>query len=115
PLVYVPFWLQIHDAPIGLFSENLAKLLENFIGAFLEYDGSNLGRENRNYMRVRVQIDVRKPLRRKKQVMSNGVCSYVKFKYERLMLFHFFCGCLGHNDSYCDAKMMIGSDFIEMG
>ncbi|MBA0702817.1 hypothetical protein Goari_027035 [Gossypium aridum] len=70
PLVYAPFWVQIHDVPIVLFYENLAKLLRNFIEAFLEYDGSNLGKENRNYMRVKVQIDVRKPLRRKKQVMS---------------------------------------------
>lgn len=54
PLVYVPFWLQIHNVPISLFSENLAKLLGNFIGAFLEYDGSNLGKENRNYMKVRM-------------------------------------------------------------
>ncbi|MBA0877412.1 hypothetical protein Goshw_017725, partial [Gossypium schwendimanii] len=43
------------------------RLLGNFIGVFLEYDGSDLGKENRNYLRVRVQIDVRKPLRRKKQ------------------------------------------------
>ncbi|MBA0755563.1 hypothetical protein Gogos_020255 [Gossypium gossypioides] len=66
PLVYVPFWEQIYDVPIGLFSESLAMLLGNFIGVFLEYDGSNLGKENRNYIRVRVQIDVRKPLRRNK-------------------------------------------------
>ncbi|MBA0729118.1 hypothetical protein Golax_020420, partial [Gossypium laxum] len=45
----------------------MAIQLRNFIGAFLEYDGSNLEKENRNYMRVRVQIDVRKPLKRKKQ------------------------------------------------
>ncbi|MBA0638822.1 hypothetical protein Godav_025100, partial [Gossypium davidsonii] len=65
-------------------------------------------------MRVRVQIDVRKPLRRKKQVMSSGVCSYVKFKYERLSLFCFFCGRLGHNDSYCETKMLMGSDLTVM-
>ncbi|MFQ6620674.1 hypothetical protein Gotur_000880 [Gossypium turneri] len=90
PLIFVPFWVQIHDVPMGLFSKSLAMLLGNFIGEFLEYDASNLGKENRNFMRVRVQIDVRKPSRRKKQVMSNGVCSYVKFKYERLSLFCFF-------------------------
>lgn len=61
-----------------------------------------------------MQIDVRKPLRRKKQVMSNRVCSYVKFKYERLTLLCFFCGRSGHND-LCETKMMIGVDFIEMG
>ncbi|MBA0664005.1 hypothetical protein Goklo_004081, partial [Gossypium klotzschianum] len=74
PLVFVPFWVQIHDVPVGLFSENLAIQLGNFIGVFLEYDASNLGKENRNYMRIRVQIDVRKPLRRKKQArMMMGV------------------------------------------
>ncbi|MBA0754833.1 hypothetical protein Gogos_021929 [Gossypium gossypioides] len=65
PLVFVPFWVKVHDVPIGLFSENLAIQLGNFIGVFLEYDASNLGKENSNYMRIRVQIDVRKPLRRK--------------------------------------------------
>ncbi|MBA0810884.1 hypothetical protein Gohar_002835, partial [Gossypium harknessii] len=107
PLVFVPLWVQIHDVPVGLFSKSLAIQLGNFIGVFLEYDGSNLGKENSNYMRIRVQIDVRKPLRRKKQAMSYGIGSYVKFKYERLSLFCFFCGRLGHNDSYCEARMMM--------
>ncbi|MBA0671620.1 hypothetical protein Goklo_025395 [Gossypium klotzschianum] len=78
PLIHVPFWVQIHKVPIGLFSEILARQLGNFIGNFLEYDCSDLGKENRNFMRIRVQIDVRKPLRRRKQVMSTGVCSYSK-------------------------------------
>ncbi|MFQ6636721.1 hypothetical protein Gotur_012518 [Gossypium turneri] len=59
PLFMVPFWVQIHDVPIGLFLENLAVQLRNFVGEFIEYDGLNLGKENRNYMRVRVKIDVR--------------------------------------------------------
>ncbi|MBA0731038.1 hypothetical protein Golax_004512 [Gossypium laxum] len=42
------FWVQIHDVPIGLFSKNLAVQLGNFVGEFIEYDGSNLGKENRN-------------------------------------------------------------------
>ncbi|MBA0718301.1 hypothetical protein Golax_006056 [Gossypium laxum] len=66
PLVYVPFWVQIHNVLVDLFSKSLAIVLDNLTGVFLKYDGSNLGKENRNYMRVRVQIDVRKPLRRKK-------------------------------------------------
>ncbi|KAG8501723.1 hypothetical protein CXB51_003900 [Gossypium anomalum] len=41
-----------------------------FLGVFLEYDGSVLGKENRNFMRVKVQIDVRRPLKRKKQYMA---------------------------------------------
>lgn len=115
PLVFVPFWVQIHDVPVGLFSENLAIQLGNFTGVFLEYDASNLGKENRNYMRVRVQLDVWKPLKRKKQVLCNGIRSYVMFKYERLSLFFFYCGRLGYNNSFCEIKMMAGADTEELG
>ncbi|KAG8474526.1 hypothetical protein CXB51_031388 [Gossypium anomalum] len=33
-------------------------------------DGSNLGKENHNFMRLRVQIDIRRPLKRKKQIQT---------------------------------------------
>lgn len=81
-LIFTPFWIQIYDVPVGLFSEKLAVQLGNFLGNFLEYDDANLGKENRNYMRIKAQIDIRRPLKRKKQVMFNGRCSYVRFKYE---------------------------------
>ncbi|MBA0702549.1 hypothetical protein Goari_005442 [Gossypium aridum] len=115
PLIYTPFWVQIHDIPAGFFSERLAIQLGNFIGAFMEYDGSNLGKENRNFMRIRVKIDVRYPLKRKKQILFFGKSSYVRFKYERISLFCFYCGRLGHSDSFCEAKMAIGAEVGEMG
>lgn len=105
PLIFNPFWVQIHDVPIGLFTESLATQLGNFIGVFMEYDVSKVGKEYQNFTRIRVQIYIRKPLKRKKQIMFGGTCSYVKFKYERISLFCFFYGSLGHNDSFCEEKM----------
>lgn len=90
PLIYSPFWVQINNIPIGFYSENLAAQIRNFIGVFMEYDGSSLGKENRNYMRIRVQVDIRRSLKRKKRLMFNGQCLYVHFRYERLSLFCFF-------------------------
>lgn len=107
PLILTPFWVQIHEVPIGFHSEKLAVSLENFLGSFMEYDVSNLGKENRNFMRMRVQVDIRRPLKRKKLIAYGGRRSYVNFKYERPTLFCFFCGKLGHNDSFCEAKMMV--------
>ncbi|MBA0875904.1 hypothetical protein Goshw_022689 [Gossypium schwendimanii] len=115
PLISSPFWVQIHDVPIGFYSDKLAMQLGNFIGIFQEYDGSNLGKENMNFMRIRVQVDVWRPLKRKKQVTFNHKCSYVRFKYERLTLFCFYCGRLGHNDSFCEAKMEAGVEVNVMG
>ncbi|KAA3459484.1 reverse transcriptase [Gossypium australe] len=115
PLIKASFWIQIHDIPTGFYSENLAIQLGNFLGEFMEYDGSSLGKENRNYMRIRVKIDVRRPLKKRKQILCYGRLSYVKFRYERLSLFCFFCGRLGHNDLFCDAKMLLGMEVAEMG
>ncbi|MBA0761114.1 hypothetical protein Gotri_023802, partial [Gossypium trilobum] len=43
------------------------------------------------------------------------ICSYVNFKYERLTLFCFFCGWLGHSDSFCHSNMELGFEAAEMG
>lgn len=89
PLILTPFWVQTHNIPFRFFSEHLASQLGNFIRVFMDYDGFNLRKENRNYMRMRVQVDICHPLKRKKHLMFKGQCSYVHFKYERLSLFLF--------------------------
>ncbi|KAK5833711.1 hypothetical protein PVK06_017565 [Gossypium arboreum] len=47
--------------------------------------------------------------------MYRGSCTYVKFKYERLSLFCFYCGRLGHSDSFCEGKMALSVEVTELG
>ncbi|KAK5844682.1 hypothetical protein PVK06_000823 [Gossypium arboreum] len=115
PLIFSPFWVQIHTIPMGFFYENLARQLRYFLGKFMEYDNSDLGKGKRNFMRIRVQWDVRHTLKRKKQVCFLGNCSYVRFKYERMTLFCFYYGRVGHSDSFCEAKMALGVEVAVMG
>ncbi|PPR96281.1 hypothetical protein GOBAR_AA24388 [Gossypium barbadense] len=72
PLIFSPFWVQIHTIPMGFFYENLARQLGYFLGKFMEYDNSDLGKGKRNFMRIRVQWDVRHTLKRKKQLREDG-------------------------------------------
>lgn len=37
------------------------------------------------------------------------------FKYERLTLFCFFHGELRHNDSFCEDRMALGYEAVEIG
>ncbi|MBA0551913.1 hypothetical protein Golob_022769, partial [Gossypium lobatum] len=67
PLIFVKFWVQIHDVPLGYFSDTLTRQMGDFIRKFLEYDGTNLGRRVRNHLHMRIQMDVRCPLERKKK------------------------------------------------
>ncbi|MBA0843396.1 hypothetical protein Goarm_000591, partial [Gossypium armourianum] len=73
------------------------------------------GQGHAKLLTIRVRLDVRRSLKRKKKVMfSPGKCYYVDFKYKRLTFFCFFYGRLGHNDYFCQAKMDLGVEVAEM-
>jgi 14-3-3 protein epsilon len=85
PLHHVNMWVQVHDLPTGLMKERVGIPLANFIGSFVEYEKNNNSSFWRQYMRIRVRIDVRKPLKKDTKVMNKeGKWCIVKFKYEKL-------------------------------
>lgn len=103
PLDWVSFWIQIHDLPAGYILESIGKQLGNFIGKFLEYDSTNSTSTWRQYMQLRVAIDVTKPLKRGKRIKKpDGSSFVVSFKYERLHIFCFLCGRIGHSERFCE-------------
>ncbi|KAH1073311.1 hypothetical protein J1N35_025639 [Gossypium stocksii] len=63
------FWVQIHDLPLGLMSKTMARRFGAFLGEFLDYDTWIPSIGVQRFMRVRVCIDVRLPLKRKKKVL----------------------------------------------
>lgn len=63
PLWHVNMWLQIFDLPSGFISEAVGKQLGDFFGTFLEYDSKNNTSLWREFMRIRVKLDIRKPLK----------------------------------------------------
>ncbi|GAU39328.1 hypothetical protein TSUD_60790 [Trifolium subterraneum] len=111
PLFHVNFWVQIHDVPLGMMLETVGKGLANYIGEFVEYDKNNNTSFWRKYMRVKVRVDVRSPLKIEKKIKLNGGNGgVVKFKYEKLGLFCFVCGRLGHAENKCEVKYAMERD-----
>ncbi|KAL8476481.1 hypothetical protein ACS0TY_028954 [Phlomoides rotata] len=103
PLNFLCFWVQIYGLPVGYFSDSIGSTLGNFVGNFIEYDASNTTADWREYMRVRVEIDVDQPLKRCKKIkLGMGPAIMVTFKYEKLSKFCFICGRLDHTESFCD-------------
>ncbi|XP_058752391.1 uncharacterized protein LOC131625555 [Vicia villosa] len=72
PLFHVDFWVKIHNLPAGMMIERLGRAMENFIGEFVEYDKNNNTSFWREYMRIRVKIDVRVSLKKQTKVKSKG-------------------------------------------
>lgn len=51
----------LYDVPIGYVNEAVAKVMGNYIGIYIAYDTKNIKEVWKDYMRVRVEIDVRQP------------------------------------------------------
>ena len=96
------FWVQVHDLPARRMTIEAAEGICKPLGRLShccdeeEIDGGN-------FMRVRVELDITKPLSRGRRVRfgpdSDG---WVSFRYERLPVFCYWCGILTHDAKECD-------------
>lgn len=68
----------------------------------MEADSNNFIGVWRDYLRVRVSIDLTKPLKRHMKLKrSNDSWCWVNFKYEGVPTFCFICGMVGHGEKFC--------------
>ncbi|XP_057451436.1 uncharacterized protein LOC130743278 [Lotus japonicus] len=105
PLQRVPFWVQVHDIPVGLHTEEMARSLGNALGGFLGWDSTER-RNHGGYLRIRVSVDVTKPLLRSKLLGrgANKEPLRVLFRYERLANLCYRCGRMDHFVKHCSSK-----------
>ncbi|CAL9002135.1 unnamed protein product [Prunus brigantina] len=68
-LNYADFWVQVHNVPLSCMSTNMGRQIGNSFGRCLDVmegmDGECLGK----FLRIRVSVDVSKPLRRGKKML----------------------------------------------
>ncbi|MBA0751815.1 hypothetical protein Gogos_000715 [Gossypium gossypioides] len=116
PLLSDEFWVQVHDLPPGLMSATMAHQFGSFLGTFLEYDAIIPTRGVQIFMRIKVWLDVSLPLKRRKKIMvGKDHVFYARIQYEKLSLFCFMCGKLGHGESFCPIRVWIDPSKIIFG
>ncbi|KAL8128213.1 hypothetical protein AgCh_014971 [Apium graveolens] len=99
----VEIWVQIYDIPRGLLSENVFKSIGAAVGGFIKSDPANIDGPWKQYARIRVTLDVEKPIKRRMKLKRDGnAWSWINFKYERLGTFCFVCGRIGHSERDCN-------------
>lgn len=97
-------------------SEGMARQLGNFIGRFLEYDTTIVTRGIKKFMRVRVCLNVRSPLKRRKFILyGQNNSTNATFQYEKLSLLCFMCERLEHGDSFCLLRLTTGAQEMTLG
>ncbi|KAL4297820.1 hypothetical protein GQ457_12G013390 [Hibiscus cannabinus] len=103
-------WARVYQLPLramnGVMGLQLGGCIGRAIGVDHRVEGGNLG----EFLRIRVAIDITKPLRRC-VFLSNGQgqkSSPCPLKYERLPRLCYYCGLLGHDLAVCQS---IPADF----
>lgn len=76
PLFELSFWIQLHGLLDGFMTEAAGKQLGDFFGSFLLHDPNNNSSISRECVRLKIKIDVWRPLRRKKKICrkNEGEC-----------------------------------------
>ena len=96
------FWLQVHDLPLGSLNMRVTKEIVSAAGEVVHSEESSDEYEGSNFVRVRMSLDITKPLSRGRKIgLSNREESWVSFKYKRLPNLCYWCGRLTHQDWKC--------------
>nr|POE62312.1 uncharacterized protein CFP56_72888 [Quercus suber] len=83
-------------------SQDVGEEIGSKLGKFIEVDRRSWHSDQAKFMRVRVELEIDKPLRRGAYIASSeGERLWLTFKYERLPTVCFICGKLGHDKKHC--------------
>jgi hypothetical protein len=100
-----PFWIQIHDLPLICMTKTIGSKIGQSLGVLETVDIVREGVEWGSVMRIRVLIDIQKPLERGRSLTIAGKAHLVSFKYENLPVFCFNCGKIVHGENGCLARL----------
>lgn len=106
PFVHCPFWVQIHGAPFEGISKENARKIGSRIGSVLAVEDPIVdNRIIRGFMRVKVSIDITKPLVTGFWVPRKEFPKvWVMLLYEKLQDYCYNCGCIGHDQKECRSE-----------
>nr|XP_023873164.1 uncharacterized protein LOC111985746 [Quercus suber] len=97
------FWVQIHNIPKRSLKVEVGELIGKTIGRVIQVADSEDDGPGSEFLRVRINIDISKPLLRCSKLRSKGKqVGWVGLKYERLPNFCYWCGRVTYRERDCE-------------
>jgi hypothetical protein len=99
-LNFITTWIQIHKIPVGYRKKSfITNLTEKKVGKVIDLQLELQGAGN--FIRVKVKLDVRKPLARFVSFSREGARVVYPIKFEKMPRFCGACGLIGHSHQEC--------------
>ncbi|CAL1394534.1 unnamed protein product [Linum trigynum] len=105
-------WVRVKKIARSIRTTTMAEKIGNLMGIFLIFDEYRSG-VWRTSMRLRVKIDVSKPLQRGVLLENKGEKTWHRMTYEKLPVFCYNCGLLGNPQRVCpNSKERMKKDWM---
>ena len=99
---HTPFWVHLCNMPITWMHRDMVQELGEYIGSVEEIDTDEEGNCIGEIVRLRISVDITKPLQKILKVETEDEGSIpIPILYERLPDFCFCCGLIGHQYKEC--------------
>lgn len=102
-------WVQLHNLPVELWDGESLDTIIAHLGNLVKVDDLTLSLSRSKYARVCVEIDLSKPLCRGFWVGDDSHQVFVVVLYERLPMFCYSCGVIGHGSKSCSHLTIAGN------
>lgn len=90
------FWIQLYDLPFQFMNRRYENLIGDKLGKVLEIDVNDDDTRWGEYLRIRVEINLNKPLTRGRALEFKRKKLWIPLKYEKLSRFYFLYGSIAH-------------------
>ena len=117
---FTPFWVQAHNLPMRGIGEKIGMMIGEATGVAIRVWKDKDGMCTGSFIRIRVLVDVSKPIRRVVPVRlgSSGAVHWAELKFERIPDFCYVCGHMDHIATECQdsaAEAMIEANKYQYG
>ncbi|KAH7850302.1 hypothetical protein Vadar_030700 [Vaccinium darrowii] len=110
---FSPFWIQLRALSLKFMSVDVGKRMMAGFGDVEEANIAQLSGNQGWCIRVKVELNINKPLSRGKKVYTaDWKLIWVPFRYEKLPVLCHYCGVVGHDDRACMIKNQEAKDGI---
>ncbi|RLM59154.1 retrotransposon protein, putative, unclassified [Panicum miliaceum] len=107
---FIPIWIRVMKLPLGMMKRATGEAIGDEIGEFMPMDLDDDDTAVGRFIRIKVKLDIRKPLMRGLTVCvrEENRPVWCPVEYEYLPDFCYTCGIIGHTDKVCGVKLSRG-------
>lgn len=98
-------WVQFHNFSVECWDGKILETISSNFGRLITVDEFTSTLVRSKYARVCIEIDLSKPLCRGFWIGDDFHRVFVVVMYERLPIFCYNCGLIGHDNNACSSSM----------